>query len=793
MPSQFLFDIQGVNYRPIEFVFHERISFPFEGTISLASLDEIGLDETIGKNACLTIAHETDARIINGIVSQFFQTGTVGRFYLYKANVVPFLWILSLKQNCRIFQNLTTPSIVEKVLMDSDLLKDSFSFRLKNKYNKRDYCVQYRESDLDFISRLLAEEGIFYYFEHSNNNHVIVFSDSDTTYQSIPNFTDIVYNPVDDIGNCVYEFSLSRQIRSGKITLKDFNPRKPKINLKASSHETDYKKLEIYDYPGFYQEKKRGESLANIRLQEANVNKDAANGKSRCPQFLPGYTFQLINHDVDYCNQSFLIYEVEHTGAQFRVLEEMASTEKGFSYSNRFKTIPDAVIYRPERVPQKPVINGIQTAIVVGPENETIYTDDHGRVKVQFHWDREGEYNDKSSCWIRVSQSWAGKNWGMFFLPRIGQEVIVSFLDGNPDRPIITGSVYNSLTLPPYTPSEFKTRSAIKTFSYNNDNSFNEISFDDEKDKEQLFIHAAKDQDIRTNNDLKQWIGNDSHLIVEKDRIETIQGDDHLTIHGNQSNKVNNTISIEAAKDLQIKTGKNSALESGSEIHIKSGSNIIIEAGSSITLKAGGSFIVVGSNGVAINGVPILLNSGGSPESGSGVNLVSQILPVAAILRDTPDDDGKSDFAQKIEPRKLDKSSQASDLKDMTETDDNATEESENKGKILEAKWDRERCYHGEEVELIISCDENMVDGSEIEISIFEQDVNDPDDVIAEKIIGTVKESTCKVKYKVEWLDLYEPEGSEYEFYYTAVARENPSKEVLSDVLYVDLLRFIAV
>ncbi|MBN1843975.1 MAG: type VI secretion system tip protein VgrG, partial [Deltaproteobacteria bacterium] len=300
-----------------------------------------------------------------------------------------------------------------------------------------------------------------------------------------------------------------------------------------------------------------------------------------------------------------------------------------------FVAIPSSVTFRPERNTPKPVVEGVQTAIVAGPSGEEIYTDEHGRVKVQFHWDRQGKYDEKSSCWIRVSQNWAGKNWGMFFLPRIGHEVIVDFMEGDPDRPIITGRVHNAEAVPPYELPTERTKSTIKSLSSPDGDGFNEIRFEDKKGEEDIFIHAEKNQDIRVKNDLREWIGNDSHLIVYNDKLEQVEVNKHLTVKGDHNEKVDGTISIEAGRDMQEKVGQKHALDAGQEIHLKAGMKVIIEAGTQVSLKAGGNFVDIGPGGVTIQGTMVKINSGGSAGSGSGCSPESPQEPQEAGVAET--------------------------------------------------------------------------------------------------------------------------------------------------------------
>ncbi len=288
------------------------------------------------------------------------------------------------------------------------------------------------------------------------------------------------------------------------------------------------------------------------------------------------------------------------------------------SFACTLSAIDAQVPYRPPSLTTKPVVQGPQTAIVVGKSGEEIWTDKYGRVKIQFHWDRYGKADETSSCWVRVAQVWAGKGWGGMMIPRIGQEVIVDFLEGDPDQPIITGRVYNEDCLPPYTLPGEATKSALKTCSSKGGGGFNEIRFEDKKGSEQLFVHAEKNQDVRVKEDAVEWIGKDRHLIVKSNQLEEVGGDKHLTVKGDQNEKVSGTVSLKADMDLQQKVGMKCGLDAGMEIHLKAGMNVIIEAGMSITLKAGGGFIVVGPAGVTISGTPVLINSGGAAGSGSG-------------------------------------------------------------------------------------------------------------------------------------------------------------------------------
>lgn len=645
----FKFEIAGKPLLVVRFSAVEAISALYEVDLELASEEEIPFEEVIGKAGILTIMGETD-RFFHGIVNVFTKTGAKGRFFLYRARIVPSIWLLSLKQDCRIFQNTNGPDIIKKLLSEANV--DRFEFRLQAAKFPREYCVQYRETDLDFLCRLLEEDGIFYFFEQAADKHTVVFGNSKVNYRPITGEPRLRFRAQGMVPGeeFVFSFSLARQIRSGKVTMRDFNYQRPSLDMTVFRQSEHHHYLEVYDYPGEYEEKDIGEKLAGVRLEEQVMFRYRGEGRSACPRLVPGFTFQMLDCEMEDLNREYLVVEVTHEGFQPQVLEEEASEDNPPNFSNRFMAVPSSVNIRPVRKTPKPVIKGPQTAMVVGPSGEEIYTDESGigRVKVQFHWDREGRYDQNSSCWIRVSHNWAGAYWGTFFLPRIGQEVLVDFLEGDPDRPIVTGCTYNATALAPYKLPAEKTKSTIKTLSSTGGGGFNEVRFEDKKGQEQIFIHAEKDQDIRVKNELREWVGKDTHLIVKRDKLDLIEGDQHSTVKGDRNEKVGGTVSVTAGEDFQEKVWMKYAMDAGMEIHLKAGMNVVIEAGMSITLKAGGGFIVVGPAGVTISGTPILLNSGGSAGSGSGSSPEHPKTPKEAD-KDKPGDKMKKKSASPVQ------------------------------------------------------------------------------------------------------------------------------------------------
>jgi type VI secretion system secreted protein VgrG len=588
----------------------------------------ISFDSIVGKKATVKIVlPDLSERYINGIISSFSQAGSTPLeagtspkiFAHYHATLFPHLWMLTRTSDCRIFQNKPVPDIIQAIFQEHKL---EFKNKLHGSFEPREYCVQYRETDFNFVSRLMEEEGIFYFFEHERDKHTLVLANNPSEFKPCPNHAEVSYKSI--IGEREYEdvitdWTQEQEVRPGRYAINDFNFEQPMLDLTAAVSGKDERKLELYDYPGEYKKRDQGEKLVGIRMQEQESPLLIINGSSTCRGLIPGYRFTLKDHYRRDFNKQYVlttIYHASDQGTNYRSSD--VDAVQSFFYSNHFQCIPYPSPYRPPRVTPTPLMQGTQTAMVVGPPGEEIYTDKYGRVKVQFHWDREGKYDDKSSCWIRVSQLWAGKNWGAIFTPRIGQEVIVDFLEGDPDQPIIIGRVYNGAAMPPYELPGEKTKSTIKTLSSKGGGGFNELRFEDKKGSEQIFIHAEKNEDVRIKNDRFEFVGHDSHLIVKHDQFEKVEGDKHLRVQGDHNEKVDGTISINAGMNMQEKVGMRHALDAGMEIHLKSGMNLVVESGVTLTLKVGSNFININPAGVFIQGTMVMINSGGAAGSGSG-------------------------------------------------------------------------------------------------------------------------------------------------------------------------------
>ncbi len=560
------------------FIGTEEISRLFSFELEMLSENHsVSFEDIIGKSVTISvILADEEKRYFNGIISSFTQGRGGGegggdlRFSHYKATMVPWLWLLTRTSDSRIFQKLSVPDIIEKVFNEKKLL--DFKLQLHGSYAKRDYCVQYRETDFNFISRLMEEEGIYYFFEHGDGKHTLVIADSPQDHKPCPKQESARYQ-LSAGGRAEEDVVLSlekmQEIMPGKYTLNDFNFEMPNTDLKVdapSKQKLGPGEREIYDYPGEYSLKKDGDRLANIRMEEEEAQITRITGSGNCRAFTSGYRFTLADfYRSDMNDKDYVLTSIEHEAKQS--LENASEA----AYRNRFDCMPHEVPFRPRRMTPRPSVLGSQTAIVVGPAGEEIYTDEHGRVKVQFHWDREGKRDENSSCWIRVAQVWAGASWGAMYIPRIGHEVIVDFLEGDPDRPIITGRVYHGSNKPPYPLPDEKTKSTIKSDSTLGGGGSNEFRYEDKKGQEEIYLHGQKDWTIVIRNNKNQSIGHDETLTVGHNRTKEVKVDQSETVG------VNKTISVGANHDETI--GANKTLNVGANHTETIGSSMSVTVG----------------------------------------------------------------------------------------------------------------------------------------------------------------------------------------------------------------------
>lgn len=644
----------------------EQLGRPFEFQLELVSEDtQIQFEDIIGQNVTVRLELSKNAtRYFNGYVSNFAQTPGKGGYAEYKATVVPWLWFLTRTSDCRIFQEKTVPDIIKKVFRDRGF--SDFKDLLTGSYRKWNYCVQYRETDFNFVSRLMEQEGIYYYFKHENGKHTLVLADSSSAHEPFEDYEEIRYRPPDTAvssDQVVLSWTVSKKVLPGMFSLGDFDFRNTKKDLNtrakvAREHAgADYP---MYDYPGEYAEYADGEKYARTRIEELHSEYMVAKAESDSRGICTGCTFTLAEYPRDDRNIKYLITSASYDIA-LSEFESKGGDADECVYSCSFTAMDAGEPFRTARTTRKPSISGPQTAIVVGPSGEEIYTDKYGRVKVLFHWDRYGKADENSSCWIRVAQVWAGKNWGAMYIPRIGQEVIVEFIEGDPDRPIITGRVYNGQAMPPYDLPTEKTKSTLKSSSSKGGQGFNEIRYEDKKGEEQIFMHAEKNLDIRVKNDRFETIENDRHLHVEKDKFEhvdhnrnekvdadhkeVIGKDRHLKVKGKEAKEVAKSLSLTVKGDVTEVFKKSHSEKTTRDYYLKA-SGIVIEAMKGITLKCGGSSVVLDASGVTVKGPTITVDGGmtrinsgpGSPPTpGMAGNAVAPASPVKAENADDAD------------------------------------------------------------------------------------------------------------------------------------------------------------
>jgi type VI secretion system secreted protein VgrG len=564
---------------------HEGISQLFSFDLDLLSEDSsISFNQIVGQKVTLTITlADGGNRHINGFVSRFAQSGGDERFTHYRAEVVPWLWFLTRTTDCRIFQRMTIPDIITKIFRDLGFT--DFKNMLQGSFEPRDYCVQYRETDLNFVSRLMEEYGILYYFEHEEDKHTLVLANSPSAHKPCPeqpearcNFAPGALLDEDTITG----WQMEQELRPGKYALTDYNFETPStslaVNVATTVNGGSNGKYEIYDFPGEYLKKAQGEQLVKIRMEEEEAPHTVVSGASTCRAFTPGYRFDLTGHYSQQMERSYVLTEVQHVASVGESYSE-AGADVDQSYSNHFTCIPHDVPFRPSRVTPKPTVQGPQTAIVVGRSGEEIYTDKYGRVKVQFHWDREGKRDENSSCWVRVSHPWAGKGWGAVAIPRIGQEVIVDFLEGDPDQPIITGRVYNAEQMPPYGLPAGGVVSGLKSNSTKGGGGYNELIMDDTKGNELIRVHGQYDMDSTIEHDLREHVlhdrsrdvTNNETFMIGNDQTETIGGNQTLSVAKNRTRTVTQNEIVTVALTRTHSVGVNEMINVGAAQEVNVG------------------------------------------------------------------------------------------------------------------------------------------------------------------------------------------------------------------------------
>lgn len=582
-------------------------------------------------------------RQFNGIVTTFRIVApgdkTGNRMARYEATVRPRLWLLTRASHCRFFYEMTVPDIVTKVLQDYHV---DLSNKCAATYPTLEHCAQYRETDFDFVSRLLEREGIYYYFEHKGGKHTLVLTDSGDVHAPLDHYASIPY----DLGfdpmtekEGIYEWMAGAELQTGTYEVNDYDFEKPSASNQQGllSRSTRPK---VYDAPTYtmqehlsgHVQSSDGDRYAKVGVEIRQARNDSIAGRSTVRAIWPGGLFRLTDHASDDQNRDYLVVR-----ANYEINSDEYISTRNVSlplFDCHFVALRKDNHFRSERLTPRPVVGGPQTAVVVGPDGDEIHTDKYGRIKVQFHWEQFAPPADAGArmkrCWARVSQGWAGKNWGAFFLPRIGQEVIVDFIEGDPDRPLVTGSVYNASLMPPYALPANAALSTLKSNSTKGGGGYNEVRFDDTKGSEQLFFHAEKDHETWIKNDALTNVANDRHLKIGGSEYVEVDGKRNDAVKGDQNTQVDGNVSLKVGQGMQEKVGMNYAIDAGANIHIKAGANVVIEAGAMLTLKVGGAFVVIDPMSVSVVGTPIKLNSGGSAGSGDGASPTAPTAPTDA-------------------------------------------------------------------------------------------------------------------------------------------------------------------
>ena len=642
-------DMSGIihDFKVLAFTGTEAISQPYCFQLELVSeRPDLDIEALLQQPAFFTFAGQ--GKGIHGLIHRVAQGDAGKRLTRYHIDLVPHLAYLGHRTNQRIFQHLSVPEIISRVLADHGIQADAYRFQLNSEYPQRVYCTQYDETDLHFIQRLCEEEGIHYHFEHSIDNHLLVFGDDQTGFPKLDRPTAYIQDsglvadePV------IKRFAMRIETRPSRVTRRDYDFEKPHLLMEAA-HKAEQPAegdeqpiplpdLEDYDYPGRFTERARGKQLAKRSLERHRADYRLAEGKSDVPTLVTGHFLTLSEHPRTEWNDLWLVVSIRHEGKQPQVLEESVTSDvkdtDGFTqgYRNQFTAAPWDVHFRPQLAHPKPKVLGTQTAVVTGPKGEEIHCDQYGRIKVQFHWDREGQGDDRTSFWLRVASGWSGNQYGGIAIPRVGMEVLITFLECDPDQPLVTGCLYHKTHPVPYELPANKTRSVFKTLSSPGGGGYNELRIEDKKDQEQIYIHAQRDWDENIENDQKIRVGNERHDRVEANSYSEFMAEEHHTTHSDRKTELKANDHLTVGSTQHISLGKGYLVSAGREIHLKAGQKMVIEAGSEITLKAGGSFIKIDPSGVTLVGPSVKVNSGGSPGNGSGV---AAVLPVQAAEAD---------------------------------------------------------------------------------------------------------------------------------------------------------------
>ncbi|HGM5550751.1 TPA: type VI secretion system tip protein VgrG [Pseudomonas putida] len=605
----------------LSFTGHESISQPYTFEIELVSeRANLRLESFMHQQAFL--AFDLEGHGIHGVVNRVARGDSGKRLTRYSLTLVPRISYLQHRFNQRIFQQMSVPQIITRILADNGIQRDLHQFHLGADYPPREYCVQ-SESDLHFIQRLCQEEGIHYHFQHSREKHLLVLGDNQTVFPRLERPTPyrqdsgmVAETPA------IQQWQVRVETRPTATTRRDHDFRKARFLLEAAQRpDSDAARptLEDYRYPGLFTDGARGKQLTHRALESHRADYLQARGHSDQPNLMSGHFLSISEHPCEDNNRLWLLTEVNHRGKQPAVLEETlgavaGAADDGFveGYRNDFFATPWEVIYRPPQSFVKPRIFGSQTAVVTGPVNEEIHCDAFGRVKVQFYWDRDGNHDDHSSCWLRLASNWAGSAHGSVTLPRVGMEVLVSFLEGDPDHPVVSGCLINSANPAPYELPEHKTRSVFRSRSSPDNGGFNELHVEDRAGRELIYLRAQRDLEHKVENDSRLDVGNQRHETIKGHSISVLQAEEQRTVHGDRKTRLFASDHLHVSGDSHSRVDQLQAIEAGRQIYLNAGDHLVLNAGNSISLTVGGEHLVIGHGGIFSSSA---IQVGGSPKA----------------------------------------------------------------------------------------------------------------------------------------------------------------------------------
>lgn len=615
------------NFSVTEFQLTEHLSDLFTLSLSVVSeLPTLNFDDMLGFFCTLTVTRNGDVvRTVRGLVASAEQQNTDGNRTWYHFVIHPEIWVMSLGQNSRIFRKKTVPELLNFLLSESHIKADC-KFYAKQPYPQRDYITQKRESDYQFFCRLAAEEGISFWFEETDRAPRLFYSDS---HLGMTAGIDLIYNPQPDTDtqdHTAYQWRYRESLLTGKMIQKDYNHHRPSYTLEQEIKGKIHSQHPFYESYGRFQEQDDADRYTQIRMEGIQQHRCIGNAITNCFALMPGKIFSLSSHPSSDMNRRWQVVSVSHHGVQ--PLADNSGGE-GTILSNRVEFIPDELDWRPPFI-HKPTADGDELATVVGPPGEEIYTNKEGAVKVAFHWDRFREPDSDSSCWLRVAQGWNGDGFGFMAIPRVGQEILVSYLNGDIDRPIISGCTYNGRNSPPLNLPTEKTRTTFKTKTHKGEG-FNELRFDDQKGREEIYLHAQHNMNLHVEHDTSWHIQHDLKQRIDNDRFTEISGNSHLTLKGTQRNQISGNDSLHIDGNQHTQVDGNAVHESRQQTHLISGGKIVLEAGTEITLKVGGSFIRITPGAIFTSSDMVI--GGGSAGNGAPIELE---LPEGVAPFETP-------------------------------------------------------------------------------------------------------------------------------------------------------------